>query len=841
MNGSRSSKIRKSPAQAMVEFALALPVLLLLLYGLLETGRLLFIYASTVTAARQAARYGSATGTSPNGMPYYNDCAGIRAAAQRVGFINRFEDDDITITYDGGVNSSNGNPIPLNPTPTCGNFNNVKNGDRIIVSVSTNWVPIVPIVPLSPFTITSTSSRTILASVSIFVTSPAQGWQGTGSGVLTISKAASPTTYSTAGQVITYTYTLTNTGTGELLGPFAVNDNKVANVNCSNAPSSLAPGASFTCSGSYQITQADLDAGSVTNIATGTAAGAPSVNQATVTITANTNPSLQLTKNPTPSAASTEGATITYTYTLQNTGNVTLTSPYTVSDNRIANVNCSAAASPLAPGASTTCSATYQITSNDINNGSVVNQAVATARFGSTTVTSNTATATVYTTKLVISITPTPASATLPNQVITYTYTVWNTTSTTANSLVVTSTRTSPINCPSNSIPAGGTINCTGTYTVTQADLDAGGVIVNTASATANNGSPISSNTAVNNLPIVQNPAISILSLTASPSAPTPPNTSMTEGTVITYTYTLKNTGNVTLTSPFAVSDDKAAITCTDQTNMAPEATRTCTGTYTVTNNDLAAGSIINTGTASAKFGSQTVTSASASATVITFSNARFSLALSADPPTITQSGTVVVFTYTITNTGGKPLTSPFTITSSLLGTFNCAGTSPLNPGASTSCQNSYTSSNTITNTITAATAMDGSTTVNASTPLPSVTVTANICSAGSLTLSPPQTANNSNVATWTITNNTGSILHVTSIFLTWSTQGNTYLSSVELPAGVTIWSGSDKDGTWTQSGFWTINQGSTLLRMVFTKNGPTITRMTLTFDEAGCGPLSNP
>ncbi len=825
----------------MVEFALALPILLLLLYGMLETARLLFIYASTVTAARQAVRYGSATGISPNGVPYYNDCAGIRAAAQAVGFLNRFENDDIMISYDGGVNNASGNPIPLNPTPTCGSFENVKSGDRIIVSVSTDWAPLVPIVPFSPFTITSTSSRTILAPVSIFVTSPAYGWQGSGGGILTIGKAASPATYSTAGQIITYTYTLTNTGTGELLGPFAVSDNKVKNVKCANAPSSLAPGASLICSGSYQITQADLDAGSVTNVATATAAGAPAVNQATVTITADTNPSLQLTMNPTSSVASTAGTKITYTYTLHNTGNVTLTSPYKVSDNRIAKVNCSAAASPLAPGASTTCTATYQITGNDIRKGSVVNQAVATAKFGTTTVTSNTATATVYTTKLVISINPTPPSATLPNQVIRYTYTIWNATSTTAKSLNVTSRLTPSINCPSSSILPGRAINCTATYTVTQADLDTGGLIVNTASATANNGAPMFSNTAVNNLPIAQNPSISILSLTASPSAPTPPSTSLAAGTTITYTYMLKNTGNVTLTPPFAVSDNKTAITCADQTNLPPEASRICTGTYTVTNNDIVAESIINSGAASAKFGSQTITSAPASATVITSSSPRFSLTLSANPPTITQAGTTVIFTYTITNTRGKPLTPPFTITSSLLGTFTCGGTSPLAPGASTFCQNSYTSSKTITNTITAATAMDGAIVVSAAPPLPSVTVTANICSAGSLTLSAPLIDNNSKVAAWKITNNSGSTLHITSIFLTWDTDDNTHLSSVELPGGVTIWSGSDKDGTWAESGWWTIKQGSASLKMVFTKNKPTISRMTLSFDEAGCGPLSNP
>ena len=53
---------QKNRAQAMVEFAIALPILLMLLYGMLEAGRLLFIYSTIVTASRQAVRYGSATG-----------------------------------------------------------------------------------------------------------------------------------------------------------------------------------------------------------------------------------------------------------------------------------------------------------------------------------------------------------------------------------------------------------------------------------------------------------------------------------------------------------------------------------------------------------------------------------------------------------------------------------------------------------------------------------------------------------------------------------------------------------------------------------------------------------
>src|SRR5262249_12207138 len=78
-------------------------------------------------------------------------------------------------------------------------------------------------------------------------------------------KAASPLTFTAAGQVINYSYTLTNTG-NVTINTIAVSDNKVATVSC--PVSSLAAGASTTCSGAYTTTAADVTAGSVTNTAT---------------------------------------------------------------------------------------------------------------------------------------------------------------------------------------------------------------------------------------------------------------------------------------------------------------------------------------------------------------------------------------------------------------------------------------------------------------------------------------------------------------------------------------------------------------------------------------------
>ena len=74
--------------------------------------------------------------------------------------------------------------------------------------------------------------------------------------------SASPSTYDEVGDVISYSYEVKNTGNVTLAGPVTVSDDK-ATVTCPSG--GLAPGATKTCTASYTIAQADLDAGSVTN------------------------------------------------------------------------------------------------------------------------------------------------------------------------------------------------------------------------------------------------------------------------------------------------------------------------------------------------------------------------------------------------------------------------------------------------------------------------------------------------------------------------------------------------------------------------------------------------
>ena len=151
---------RKDKAQGMVEFALTLPLLLLLVFGVIEFGRLLFYYGAVVTATREAARYGSAAGEAGGGLDYYEDCLGITDAAKRIGSIVGIQDGDVQISYD--------RPGSTNPfAPSCPPSTSVDLGDRIIVTVTGRFQPIVPLVNVPQIDIQSVARRTIVKDVEV--------------------------------------------------------------------------------------------------------------------------------------------------------------------------------------------------------------------------------------------------------------------------------------------------------------------------------------------------------------------------------------------------------------------------------------------------------------------------------------------------------------------------------------------------------------------------------------------------------------------------------------------------------------------------------------------------
>jgi hypothetical protein len=157
-------------------------------------------------------------------------------------------------------------------------------------------------------------------------------------------------------------------------------------------------------------------------------------------------------------------------------------------------------------------------------------------------------------------------------------------------------------------LAAGANTTCTGSYTTTAADVTAGSV-VNTGTA---NGTPASGTlapaTAQATITFVAQPAWT-LTKTANPTIYS------AAGQVITYTYVVANTGNVTINS-IAVTDNKVAPVSCPATTLAAGANMTCSGSYTTTAADTSAGSVVNTGTANGTPTGGTLAPATAQATI---------------------------------------------------------------------------------------------------------------------------------------------------------------------------------------------------------------------------------
>ena len=205
----RKHKAPGFPAQAMVEFAIVLPILLMLLMGILEVGRLIFMYAAVNNASREAARYGSAIGLDDAGYSKYRHCAGIKDAAQRSAFFTPLI---ITISYDHGPGSTS--TIP-NCTATAGEDPNinVSSGDRVLITVSANYSPMVNLIPIGSRTLTSSSARTIIGSLDLEnLTSPSSTPGSSGpTAIGTIFPTSTFTSTATA-TVVSVTPTVTRPG-----------------------------------------------------------------------------------------------------------------------------------------------------------------------------------------------------------------------------------------------------------------------------------------------------------------------------------------------------------------------------------------------------------------------------------------------------------------------------------------------------------------------------------------------------------------------------------------------------------------------------------------------------
>ncbi|WP_426519037.1 beta strand repeat-containing protein [Diaminobutyricibacter sp. McL0618] len=533
---------------------------------------------------------------------------------------------------------------------------------------------------------------------------------------LALTKTADPGTVTAAGDTVTYTFHVTNTGNVTVdniavaEGSFS-GTGSVSAITCT--ATTLVAGASTDCTATYQVSQADIDAGQVINDATATgddpAGGLVTSPLATATVTATASPALSLTKAADPTTVTGAGQSVVYTFQVTNTGNTTVTS-VVVAETGFSGAGSlpapSCDATSLAPGESTQCTTTYTTTAADMSAATIDNSAVATGLDpGAGMVTSPSASAVVTVTPavpaLALTKTADPGTVTAAGDTVTYTFHVTNTGNVTVDNIAVAegdfsgTGSLSAITCTATTLVAGASTDCTATYQVSQADIDAGQVI-NDATATGDDpaGGLVTSPLATATVTATASPA---LSLTKAAD----PTTVTGAGQSVVYTFQVTNTGNTTVTSVvvaetgFSGAGSLPAPSC-DATSLAPGESTQCTTTYTTTAADMSAATIDNSAVATGLDpGAGMVTSPSASA-VVTVTPAVPALALTktADPGTVTAAGDTVTYTFHVTNTGNVTVDNIAVAEGSFSGTgsvsaITCTATT-LVAGASTDCTATY-------------------------------------------------------------------------------------------------------------------------------------------------------
>lgn len=172
-----SQEKRKHQGQGLVEFALVFPLFLLLVYGIFEVARAIFMYSAVLNASRDAARYAAAADAvqvqDEGYFVYYTDCTGIKDRAKKVSaFVDLSAVGAVTVNYDSGPGTDliaescealftalNREADPLPPLVL---------GDRINVTVTATFNPVVPILNFAAIPISSTTTRTLVTGVNIW-------------------------------------------------------------------------------------------------------------------------------------------------------------------------------------------------------------------------------------------------------------------------------------------------------------------------------------------------------------------------------------------------------------------------------------------------------------------------------------------------------------------------------------------------------------------------------------------------------------------------------------------------------------------------------------------------
>ncbi|QIG39556.1 DUF11 domain-containing protein [Microbacterium sp. 4R-513] len=505
---------------------------------------------------------------------------------------------------------------------------------------------------------------------------------------IALDKSASVQTIDALGQTVIYSFLVTNTGTLTLTGVF-VTDVPLAPAGPLDGPvdcpvTTLAPGASTTCTAEYTVTQEDLDHGRVDDTATATGtppgAAAPVVSpEDSVSIPVDATASITLDKTADRTTIDEVGQIVTYSFLVTNTGELTL-HDIVVSDQQLApagslNGPVTCPETTLEPLESTTCTATYTVTQADLDHGRVDDTAAAQGipPDDGAPVVSAPDQVSIPVTGQVPSISIEKSAdleeITAVGDVVTYTFVVTNTGDLTLTEVGVEDVQTPPAGtldaaptCLVTTLAPGASTTCTATYTATQADVD-NGRIDDTATSV---GSPPNGAFRVRSTPDAVSIPVTDQSASIALVKSSDTDEITTLGQVVGYSFDVTNTGTLTLAN-VGVADVQAppagaldADPVCAETTLAPGQTTTCTATYTVTQADLDNGRLDDTATAHGSppgDAAQVVSEPDDVSIPVTGQTRSLTIVKTADATRLTAAGQVIVYGFVVTNTGTLTLT----------------------------------------------------------------------------------------------------------------------------------------------------------------------------------------
>jgi uncharacterized repeat protein (TIGR01451 family) len=382
--------------------------------------------------------------------------------------------------------------------------------------------------------------------------------------------AVCPATPVSPGGLLTYSGTVRNTGNFTLTNVIVVSSRPAPNTTVFTA-ATLAAGASANFSGAYTV---PASACSVATTFSGTGqdscAGSLVTNTVSTTCTVTTAPAIAVTL-ACPAVSASAGGPITYSGTVRNTGDVTLNNVFVVNNQPAPNTPVIGPLT-LAPGASNIFTVSFTAPTNACSVSSTV---IATGNDNCTaaTVTSTaSATCPLITTPSLMVTQVCPVSPAIPGGLLTYSGMVTNTGNITLTNVVVLNnlSGTTPILTVATLAPGAGT-NFTGSYV---APTNCSVTSISTATGWSACGAAVT-NTISSTCPILTAPAIAVTQ--ACPS--TPP----VQGGILTYSGTVSNASNVTLTNIVVVNNWPVANTVVfTAASLAPHATTNFTGSYVV-------------------------------------------------------------------------------------------------------------------------------------------------------------------------------------------------------------------------------------------------------------------